>query len=571
MPRVVAEIGGGAEQGAATASRSPRGTPRRLRAWQLAALGRWEALGRPQDFLAEATPGAGKTTFALHVAKLARAPAVASPDPICIVCPTAHLRGQWQLAAHREGFQLCSEVFGRTLSRGYAGAVLTYQQVLADAARYRWIFAGGFVVLDECHHAGEGKSWAEALLVAFSDARHRLLLSGTAFRSDACRIPFVRYDGESVSVADYRYGYGDALRDGVVRPVYFVSYGGETTWYKSGRTHTAAFGDVVSREDASSRLRTALEPAGGWMRHAISRAHERLLETRRCGHPDAGGLVVCMDQSHARAVATCLKEVAGCIPRVALSDDSDSSAVIAQFAAGRDPWIIAVRQVSEGTDIPRLRVGVWATNASTELFFRQVVGRLVRVTAGVREQDAYLYLPADPQLLRHARALADERSHHLPQPSANLEIERVAAPGTAEPDFRSLGSSASEAEIVVGSRVLAPEELARARVVAEQCGLRLDDPVAFAVALRDSAGPGTGGDIPTELKRRALRALLSRRVREYCARTNAVHRDTYARLKRTAGRSVGRLDEVGLVRHIRMVEQWIVVAEGGVVRAKGRG
>ena len=563
--------GGSVGPASAPVSGSSRGSAsstRRLRAWQLAALEQWEASGRPQDFLAEATPGAGKTKFALHLIKLALG-ASGSADPICIVCPTAHLRIQWQSAAHREGIQLCTEVFGRCLARGFRGAVLTYQQVLADATRYRWIFARGIVVLDECHHAGEGKSWAEALLVAFFDARHRLLLSGTAFRSDACRIPFVRYDAEGVSVADYRYGYGDALRDGVVRPVYFVSYGGETAWYKSGRTRAAAFGDVVSREDSAARLRTALEPAGGWMQHALLRAHQRLLETRRGGHPDAGGLVVCMDQGHARAVAESLKAVSGCSPFVALSDDPDSSAVIARFAAGRDPWIIAVRQVSEGTDIPRLRVGVWATNASTELFFRQVVGRLVRVVPSVREQDAYLYLPADPMLLRHARALAEERSHHLPQTRASdLEIERAYVPGVEEPDFRSLGSTASEAEIVFGSRVLGPAELERARMVAEQCGLCLDDPVAFAVALRESAGPSTGSDIPIEAKRRALRALLSRRVREYCARSGAVHRDAYARLKRTAGRPVGRLDELALARHIRSVENWLSAAEGGGVRAE---
>ena len=40
--------------------------------------------------------------------------------------------------------------------------------------------------------------------------------------------------------------------------------------------------------------------------------------------------------------------------------------------------------VSEGVDIPRLRVGVFATTTTTELFFRQAVGRLVRWTPGVR-------------------------------------------------------------------------------------------------------------------------------------------------------------------------------------------
>lgn len=295
------------------------------------------------------------------------------------------------------------------------------------------------------------------------------------------------------------------------------------------------------------------------MLHALERAHRRLLDIRLRGHPDAGGLVVCMDQAHARNVAERLRHLTGIMPAVALSDDPDASAVISRFAAGRAAWIVAVRQVSEGTDIPRLRVGVWATNASTELFFRQVVGRLVRVVPGLPEQDAYLYLPADPGLLRHARALSDERSHHLPQQTASDDVEVARAPVSLGDggDFQPLGSTGSDWEIVVGSRVLAPAELERARVVAEECGLALEDPLPFALALREAAGPGSGCDIPVEARRRALRTLLSRRVREYCARTGASHRDTFARLKRMVGKPVGRLNEPALSGHVRVVERWL--------------
>ena len=236
--------------------------------------------------------------------------------------------------------------------------------------------------------------------------------------------------------------------------------------------------------------------------------------------------------------------------------------MISRFAAGHELWIVAVRQVSEGTDIPRLRVGVWATNASTELFFRQVVGRFVRVIPGLPEQDAYLYLPADPGLLRHARALSAERAHHLPEPGSvdELGAERPRPVTAEESDFQALASTGSDSGIVVGSRVLAPADLDRAREVAEQCGLSLDDPLPFALALREAAGSGSLVDVTVEARRRALHALLGRRVREYCARTGAVHRDVYARLKRQAGRPVGRLDEPALVRHVRVVEGWLAHA-----------
>jgi len=539
----------------------PRHVGRHLRAWQAEAVRRWFALGCPQDFLAEATPGAGKTVFTFHLlASYGLEGRGGSPLPITVVCPTAHLRKQWQVAAHEFGVNLCTELSRDHLDRSFHGAVLTYQQVLTNPERYRRSLGWGWAISDECHHAGEGKSWADALVHAFGDAQYRLALSGTAFRSDTCRIPFIRYGEDDVSVADFRYGYGDALRDRVVRPVYFITFGGEASWFKDGRTRSAAFGEVVAREHSAARLRTALDPAGGWMQAALRRAHQRLLDIRRGGHPNAGGLAVCIDQAHARRVAEQLRIITGSTPAVALSDDPDSSLVITQFASGMAPWIVAVRQVSEGTDIPRLRVGVWATNATTELFFRQWVGRFVRVVSGIPDQDAFLYLPADPVLLRHARALAEERAHHLPAPAqGDDDVPRERTTVAMESDYQALGSTAVESEIVFGSQVVQPAELDRARAVALGLGLELEDPLVFALALRREVGPGAECEIPLEAKRRALRSLLSRRVREYCVRTGASHRDAYARLKRRAGRPVSRLNEVTLIRHVRIVEGWIAV------------
>lgn len=294
------------------------------------------------------------------------------------------------------------------------------------------------------------------------------------------------------------------------------------------------------------------------MKHVVRRAHHRLSEIRSRGHDNAGGLVVCMDQSHARGVADLLRQLTGTKPAMALSDDPHASAVIADYAGGRKEWIVAVRQVSEGTDIPRLRVGLWATNTSTELFFRQVVGRFVRVIPGLPEQDAYLYLPADPQLLSHARSLAEERSHSLPgsQDDEDYSPRAPKAPA-AESDFRALGSTGGQGEVVVGSSVIAPAELTRALEIAERYGLTLQDPLAFALALRGVTGGSRSSDIPVEAVRRGLRSFLSRRVRELCARSGLSHKEAYARLKRTAGKPVSRLNEAALGRHIQTVNEWI--------------
>ena len=69
--------------------------------------------------------------------------------------------------------------------------------------------------------------------------------------------------------------------------------------------------------------------------------------------------------------------------------------------------------VSEGVDIPRLRVGVYATTTTTDLFFRQAVGRFVRWEAGVRDQRAWLYIPDDLRLRVRAAEIAEARRHSL--------------------------------------------------------------------------------------------------------------------------------------------------------------
>src|SRR5581483_10784286 len=216
----------------------------------------------------------------------------------------------------------------------------------------------------------------------FADASRRLALSGTPFRSDTRAIPFVRYDGDE-AVPDYEYSYGDALADRrVVRPVYFPRTNGHMEWSApDGSLHSATFDDALSAARAGERLRTALSLEGDWLPTVLGAAVERLGMIRR-EQPDAGGLVIATDQEHARGIAEMLRDRFHTRARVVTSDDPAASAGIHAYAAGREPWLVAVRMVSEGVDIPRLRVGVYATTTATELFFRQAVGRLVRWTRG---------------------------------------------------------------------------------------------------------------------------------------------------------------------------------------------
>jgi superfamily II DNA or RNA helicase len=383
----------------------------RLRPWQKQALERFAA-SADSDFLAVATPGAGKTTFALAAAA---GYLTGHPGRLIVVAPTAHLKLQWARAAGDLGFHLdpgWSSADG-SLPRDMHGIVTTYQQVATSAAALAPLSRGALVIFDEVHHAGDDRAWGQSVRQAFEGASKRLSLSGTPFRSDTRAIPFVRYTLEE-AVPDYEYGYGHALADRrVVRPVFFPRTGGDMEWSSpDGSIHAASFEDPLVANLANQRLRTALSLEGDWLPTVLRAAHERLMDLRRT-HPAAGGLVIAMDQDHARGIAHQLRWRFGVKADVATSDDAGASERIARFRESTEPWLVAVRMVSEGVDIPRLRVGVFATTTTTELFFRQAVGRLVRWTPGVPNQRAYLFIPDDPRLRARAYQIAEARRHSL--------------------------------------------------------------------------------------------------------------------------------------------------------------
>ncbi|OBK46538.1 DEAD/DEAH box helicase [Mycobacterium sp. 1081908.1] len=390
-----------------------------LRGWQRRALVKYLA-AQPRDFLAVATPGSGKTTFALRVAtELLGQRAV---DQVTVVVPTEHLKVQWALAAQRHGLALDPR-FANTspqTSPEYHGVMVTYAQVAAHPTlhRVRTEQRKTLVIFDEIHHGGDAKTWGEAIREAFSDATRRLALTGTPFRSDDSPIPFVTYtsggDGVLRSQADHTYGYTEALADGVVRPVVFLAYSGQARWRDSaGEEHAARLGEPLSAEQTARAWRTALDPAGEWMPAVIAAADERLRQ-KRAHVPDAGGMIIASDRTAARAYAALLTKLTAEPPTVVLSDDPGSSARITEFAESTSRWLVAVRMVSEGVDVPRLSVGIYATSASTPLFFAQAIGRFVRSRrAG---ETASIFLPSVPSLLQLASELEAQRNHVLGEP-----------------------------------------------------------------------------------------------------------------------------------------------------------
>ncbi len=429
-----------------------------LRSWQRRALVKYLA-AKPRDFLAVATPGSGKTTFALRI--VAELLGEGTVETVTIVVPTEHLKVQWAQAAAKVGIALDPRFSNSNAqtSDDYHGVVVTYAQVASHPTRHRVRTENRktLVVFDEIHHGGDAKSWGDAIKEAFDDATRRLALTGTPFRSDDSAIPFVNYetgpDGFARSQADHTYGYSDALADSVVRPVVFLAYSGEARWRTSaGEEYSARLGEPLNAEQTARAWRTALDPAGEWMPAVISAADKRLTQKRDDGMPDAGAMVIASDQTAARAYAELITRISGEEPTVVLSDDPGSSDRISAYARGTGRWLVAVRMVSEGVDVPRLAVGVYATSASTPLFFAQAVGRFVR--SRQPGETASIFLPSVPTLLQLASELEAQRNHVLGKPHRESlgddePVERRRSePSELDNKFESLGSDAELDQVI---------------------------------------------------------------------------------------------------------------------------
>jgi superfamily II DNA or RNA helicase len=433
-----------------------------LRGWQRRAMVRY-LTARPRDFLAVATPGSGKTTFALRIA--GELLADGTVERLTIVVPTEHLKTQWAQAAAGMGLSLDPKFSNSSAQNSdeYHGVVVTYAQVASHPGRHRVRTENRktLVVFDEIHHGGDAKSWGEAIREAFGDATRRLGLTGTPFRSDDSAIPFVTYergpDGLERSQADHTYGYAEALADGVVRPVVFLAYSGEARWRDSaGEEHAARLGEPLNAEQTARAWRTALDPTGEWIPAVIAAADTRLQQKRQ-QVPDAGGMIIASDQTAARAYAGLLTTITGEAPTLVLSDDPGSSGRITTFSQGTSRWLVAVRMVSEGVDVPRLAVGVYATSASTPLFFAQAIGRYVR--SRQPGETASIFLPSVPSLLQLASEMEAQRNHVLGKPHRESqgdwdeEAAEDAAKAKSEPSemdngFEMLGADAELDQVI---------------------------------------------------------------------------------------------------------------------------
>lgn len=424
--------------------------------WQKVAREKYMSLDK-RDFLLVACPGAGKTRFSLETAAMLWESG--HIKRIIVVVPSDALRTQWS-GSNSANLNLRPYATGERVDKsGYHGIVTTYQAltgITRDQIRHAIGVndpSGTLVILDEIHHAEEDSSYGSALRHAFEHASRRLLLTGTPWRTEASeRMPFVSFDDNGLMQVDHTYDYGQATSEKVCRPIMFPVVAGEVSWTRDGerRDEELTVNRTLRGSDTSDAMRALLDASasGGWMDEVLRRANADLMSVRQ-EHPDAGGLVVAKDREHAKAIAKRLRSITGrTVPVVVSSEDGEggdnraSRQMIEDFRKSREPWIVAVKMIAEGVDIPRLMVGVYATNVSTAMFFNQVVGRFVRTREG-EVATSRLYVAPTPTmwgLVHDVEKMLPQRIQEADAKEDRPDFE-VSSSGVVS-DYTSLGSEA---------------------------------------------------------------------------------------------------------------------------------
>lgn len=460
-----------------------------------------------ESFLLVATPGSGKTHAALHECQRFCNMHGSRMHRIVIIVPSDNLRTRWIEDAHKHGLSLGNDP--TMIKDGYQGIVMTYQG-MATAQLYMQKLCADYKVMlvcDEVHHCGDENSWGSILRASFSAAHMRLMMSGTPARTDGTAIPFIRYDEQGYFSADYTYGVAEATRDGVIRSVAFLHHRGSV---RIG-SHTVAISKDCTQDD-ERHLGRLVASSGAFAREMLQHGRQHVDRLRDCGVSDAAALVVVSDQPAAGAISRLICEMTGEHAEVIVSDESINTTTVDRFRNGRQKWLVAVQKVSEGTDIPRLQVLVWLTNKTTELAFRQIVGRVVRMRAGQEIDEATVVLPETPTLLNYALTMKSEsdlglrEKQHREEREMSERIHADMLPFTTSYD----GSG----DAIIDD---APVESAEAQWMAEQAAL-CNTSIRTVYQIAQAMEARRSGVITMQSRQEEPRQVQEKRLREECGR-----------------------------------------------------
>ncbi|NLS13936.1 DEAD/DEAH box helicase family protein [Vibrio sp. SM6] len=391
-----------------------------LRVWQqecaTAAVNKY--LSGERHFFCQATPGAGKTVLAATIAS--RLLELNFVDLVLCFSPSRTIADGMKTTF--------STILGRPLSGalGSVGQSMTYQSLqfindefLLELSRYRV-----FAVFDEIHHCagseiGDGNVWGKQVLAKIQKvASYTLALSGTPWRSDALPIVMANYTNEPGTLrVDYQYTLKQAVIDNVCRSpkIVLVDSNQLSVVGKESSQSFTSIAEMLKRTDNSYQHVIHNQEA---MIHLLKLACEKLNHLR-IHNPDAAGLVVATSVEHALQIEQLLISEFGQSTIIVTYKHEQPLAEIERFRSSNQQWIVSVGMISEGTDIPRLQVCCHLSAIKTELYFRQVLGRVLRAN-GTTPQEAWLFTFAEQNLVEFAERLEQD----IPDSCVMVKLEK---------------------------------------------------------------------------------------------------------------------------------------------------
>ncbi|MGZ9899797.1 DEAD/DEAH box helicase [Shewanella gaetbuli] len=357
-----------------------------------------------RHFLCLATPGAGKTIMAAEVAaELFEQDLI---DFVLCFSPSVNIS------------QSIKKTFSHRLECRFDGVIgsigcsYTYQGMLSFKEDFWQLLKRNrvLVIFDEIHHCSgnsleDANAWGEEILLNIQEqAQYTLALTGTPWRSDQAPIVLSRYlDPDNQIQCDYVYGLKEAVRDGVCRNPKIVLIDNEELSVTNQDNEIQTFRSLDDLFKGSSISYQSVIKNDLAIHHVLALAIDKLKSIRQV-NPDAAGLVVASSIAHASHILEILKKTFQQTATIVTYQETNPSDIINEFRHDNTHWIVSVGMVSEGTDIPRLQVCCHLSRVKTELYFRQILGRILRKTEAI-DQQAWLFIFAEPKLVEFAHRI----------------------------------------------------------------------------------------------------------------------------------------------------------------------
>lgn len=407
-----------------------------LRVWQNEALETWNKSTGP--YLANAFPSTGKTRF---TSRLLKTEMSKNRNVFAvIVVPADSLKTQWAAScAASDDIQLQPNIKSDGgFPRAYHGVCVTYQQLPSIKETIKtWAKSSNIIlVLDEVHHCSELATWGTCS-EEIGFVCHRVLsLTGTSWRSDGNKIPFAKYDVQGICIADYEYNYSQAIIDRVSRRVEFklIDAKVERKLSNSDEIEIKNWSECDDENEVSTWLRLGLNTDFDSVKAIIQKCYAEVQRMREAGDRFAACGLHCLsseaddqDNKYVNKIAKMVREITNTDPLVIHHGIDGVAEKIARFKDSKNPrdlFIVSIKQLGEGVDCPRLRVGGYLSNITTEMYLTQVVGRYIRYeTLKNSDQYAVMVMPRVPIFEKFAAGIENKCAIALKQQEENDQRE----------------------------------------------------------------------------------------------------------------------------------------------------